>query len=320
MPVPEQASHMGVQCALPKPVRQSQLFNALSGVTARRDRNAAVQDHAPVARHDAHVLVAEDNPVNQLVASDLLDWLGCRVDLVGNGREAIAAVESTHYDLILMDVHMPEMDGLEATRLIRARERSAGRRSAVPIVALTANALSGDREACLAAGMSDYLSKPITRAALATMLARHLGTADDRAPTHPGRVDSLVSGASAVAFDPQVLASLPMVADGSQPDLPDEVLDLYAEATAQLLAAIEDSFRRSDIDALQRAVHTLKSSSASVGALALAELAGRHELLLRHGEAPQASWHDDLCSQYARFERARQRQGESSDFKESKWA
>ena len=125
------------------------------------------------------ILVAEDNPVNQLVSRSLLEWLGCDADLVANGREALTAVQTQNYDLVLMDVHMPEMDGFEATRRIRAWERIVGRRSALPIVALTANALSGDRDACLAAGMSDYLSKPITRAILLDALARQLGVAAD---------------------------------------------------------------------------------------------------------------------------------------------
>jgi two-component system, sensor histidine kinase and response regulator len=320
-PVLDQANQWGVQCALTKPARQSQLFDALAGLTVGHERQAATQDDTPAAHRHAHVLVAEDNPVNQLVAGHMLEWLGCQADMVVSGREALAAAEAIDYDLILMDVHMPEMDGLEATRLIRARERKASRRVAVPIVALTANALSGDREACLAAGMTDYLSKPITRAGLAAILARHLGAAaEGPAPAQPVLVESLAAGLAPTAFDPRVLTSLPMVADGSRPGWPDEVLDQYAGATTQLLAAVDDAFTRRDTQALLRCVHTMKSSSAAVGALALAELAERYERRLRSGQAPQPDWPVELRSQYARFERARQRRSESSDFAESTWA
>lgn len=115
------------------------------------------------------MLVAEDNGVNRLLASRLLERLGCTVDVVRNGREAVEAVAKATYDAVLMDCLMPELDGFEATRAIREREPD-GRR--LPIIALTANAVAGDRERCLAAGMDDYVSKPIVRGELEAALAR----------------------------------------------------------------------------------------------------------------------------------------------------
>ncbi len=136
-----------------------------------RDAKEQVGGADPPTSHGFHILLVEDNPVNQLVASGLLRNLGYRVDAVGNGLEALEAFGRTAYDLILMDCQMPELDGYEATRRIRARE-PLGQRA--PVVALTAHAMKGDREKCLAAGMDDYISKPVREAALRVALARWL--------------------------------------------------------------------------------------------------------------------------------------------------
>lgn len=137
------------------------------------DRKRAAEEQAPNihahSQRPLQILLAEDNPINQLVAKTLLINLGHQVDVVANGSEAVRAVQQRSYDLVLMDIHMPEVDGVQATRLIRALPSDA---SDIPIVALTANAMKGDREKYLAAGMIDYLTKPIDRQALAQTLAR----------------------------------------------------------------------------------------------------------------------------------------------------
>ena len=117
-----------------------------------------------------HILLAEDNPVNQEVALSMLELLDCRVDVAATGREAVEAVGRVQYDLILMDCQMPDLDGFEATQTIRASTQRT-----IPIIALTANALQGDRERCLEAGMDDYLSKPFNQARLQDVLRRWLG-------------------------------------------------------------------------------------------------------------------------------------------------
>jgi CheY-like chemotaxis protein len=149
-----------------KPIKPSQLYNALVGILASRPEAEAAKPAAAASqfdaemgkRHPLRILLAEDNAVNQKLALRLLERLGYRADVAANGVEAIRAVERQPYDVVFMDVQMPEMDGLEATRAICVRW-AAGERPR--IVAMTANALAEDREACLAAGMDDYLAKPI---------------------------------------------------------------------------------------------------------------------------------------------------------------
>ncbi len=162
------------------PLRQSSLYHALvaeldgaSPTRARRADDVDVIEAASLSRGKGQrVLLAEDNTVNQRVAVHMLERLGYAVDVVGNGAEALAAAASGRYQLILMDCQMPEMDGFAAARAIRAAEAGSGRH--LPIIAMTANALQGDRERCLAAGMDDYLSKPVDATQLAATLAARL--------------------------------------------------------------------------------------------------------------------------------------------------
>jgi CheY-like chemotaxis protein len=161
---------------LGKPLRQSHLFDTLVGLLGDEPASLgdgarpvpAALDPALAARQPLRILLAEDNVVNQKLALRLLQQMGYRADLASNGLEAIESIERQTYDLVLMDVQMPEMDGLEATRRIVARRPAAERPR---IVAMTANAMQGDREACLAAGMDDYLTKPIRIDELVAALA-----------------------------------------------------------------------------------------------------------------------------------------------------
>ncbi len=164
----------GVACYLCKPVRQEELRNAIAALLepAEGRVDAACVRSPARTRFDGRILLAEDNPVNQAVALGMLETLGVEVDVADNGRQAVDRIAARRYDLVLMDCQMPELDGFGATAEIRRREQGAQAR--VPIVALTANALEGDREICLAAGMDDYLAKPFTRERLVTVLARWL--------------------------------------------------------------------------------------------------------------------------------------------------
>ncbi|MGE4093542.1 MAG: response regulator, partial [Candidatus Binatia bacterium] len=176
----ESARRAGIEMYLSKPARQSELYNCLatlSGVTANtvargpgsQSPSVSSDSTAPDSLFSAHVLLAEDNLVNQEVARTMLELLGCDVTVTSNGREAVEALKSSQYDLVFMDSHMPEMDGFSATAAIRAHE---GKTHHTPIIALTANAMTGDRERCLTAGMDDYVSKPFTQEKLRLVLDR----------------------------------------------------------------------------------------------------------------------------------------------------
>ena len=183
-----EAQHAGFSAFLLKPIRQSQLYDCIIAVMGTATAPAPPR---LITRHTlkeaqaqlrARVLVAEDNAVNQKVAVRMLEKLGCRVDVVANGREAVEASARLPYQVLFMDCQMPEMDGYEATAVIRQRELHAGTR--IPIVAMTANAMQTDRERCLAAGMDNYISKPVEPKELATTLQKWLPPADD-APVQP---------------------------------------------------------------------------------------------------------------------------------------
>jgi signal transduction histidine kinase/DNA-binding response OmpR family regulator/HPt (histidine-containing phosphotransfer) domain-containing protein len=177
----------GVEAFLSKPVGQADLYNTLIGLFDKaKDAEQAAEgrDIGQIAEAKAaSVLVAEDNPVNQEVVRDYLEQMGCRVTMVGNGLEAVSAARHARYEMIFMDINMPEMDGLEATKRIRERE-SKGRLAPTPIVALTADAFDADRQACLAAGMNDYLSKPFTDEQLRGMVTTWLEKGRQMRATH----------------------------------------------------------------------------------------------------------------------------------------
>ncbi|MGF1613389.1 MAG: response regulator, partial [Gammaproteobacteria bacterium] len=187
---------LGIDAYLTKPWRQSELYNGLAAVMNPSPAKPsagqeAASDGAASRQMTGHVLLAEDNVVNQEVALGMLEALGLTVALADNGRQALEALAGGAFDLILMDCHMPEMDGFQATAAIRGREQRQADGARQPIVALTANALQGDRERCLAAGMDDYLSKPFTQDQLRAVLARWL--------THRRAASEPVEGARSLA-------------------------------------------------------------------------------------------------------------------------
>jgi CheY-like chemotaxis protein len=290
---------------LVKPIRPSALFDALisvyAGQTAGPGGRAAAPGAAPTAssggrRFDGRVLVADDNTTNQRVAQLALEGLGCHVEIAGNGVEALAALQQRPFDLILMDCEMPEMDGFEATSEIRAREARRGPPAPrTPIVAMTAKVLSGDREKCLAAGMDDYLSKPVHLDALVDTLTHWLpvkATPDaGERPAHKSPAPERRAGERRMkerrkharpaapygALDAAAIDRLKGLAQATTPALFAQVLEAYQADAARYIAALQDAAAHDDRETLRRTGHALKGASLNVGATALADMSLRLE-------------------------------------------
>ena len=282
----------GADAYLTKPVRREELFVALArlaGTVVADVPEADVHDTAVLDCRGAQVLLAEDHPVNQEIVRAMLEGAGCRVTLAVNGRCAVAEALKQSFALVLMDCQMPELDGFEATRQIRAHETQG--RAWVPIVALTANAMAGDRERCLAAGMDDYLSKPFTRSDVTAVLRRWLCVAPQPLPPQSPAAKLAVAASNAAgmamgapaAFDAATFQRALPVGMGVDSPLARKVMQLFAGESEKALAEIERAAAASDTQALFRAAHALKSAGASVGACAVAGIAKDVEALARAG-------------------------------------
>jgi signal transduction histidine kinase/CheY-like chemotaxis protein len=272
---PQQARHYGINTFLTKPVRSSNLYYSLAALQREGIAPLPAQPQ-PTERSqradqnlfNAKVLVAEDNLVNQQVAAGILRKLGCRTDLVVNGQEAVQKSSEGGYDIIFMDCQMPIMDGYQATQQIRCRDQEAK----TPIVALTAHALSGDRDRCLAAGMDDYLSKPFSQQQLVAILKRWLPSpaapkvlvAEPEAPRAGGKPKQCI--------DNKVLDNIRALDQPGKDSILTRIIDLYLNETPQQLAKLHRAQNAADAETLHNIAHSMKSGSANLGAMHLANL------------------------------------------------
>ena len=269
LPQAQSAGEFAVQ--LSKPVRASQLYNALVKALAEHVPEAAgerLAEEGKPATSPLRILLAEDNAVNQQVALKLLDQLGYRADLASNGLEALEALERQPFDVVLMDVQMPELDGLEASRRICERWPVENRPQ---IIAMTANAMPEDRAACFAAGMDDYLAKPIRPNELAKALRRVRPHEDARAPS---------AEASDAALDASALESLREL--GGEAFLA-EVIDTFLSDGPALVASLRTSYEQGNTEELRRTAHTLKSNGQTFGAGRFSEFCRELEERARSG-------------------------------------
>ncbi len=276
----KQASAAGINRYLTKPVRQSRLLDCISQVLGSTSYPPATSAsakslgltqtaHLPL---NGNILLVEDNVVNQVVAVEMLKLMGCQVELAENGREALKAYSNKEFDLVLMDCQMPEMDGYEATKLIRNQEQANGTEPHLPIIALTANTMEGDREQCLAAGMDDFLSKPFGQEQLREVLQRWLSNRSQRFAESDPVEAALQAGDSASSdlLDEAALSNIRALQRPGKPDILQKIVDHYLNTAPQLLQQVREAIEQRDAAALRMAAHTLKSSSANLGARTLA--------------------------------------------------
>ena len=279
----EPATRLGISGFLTKPVRRGALANTLSSVVTGKWSDARprtqTQDMHMATQYPLRILLAEDNSVNQKVAEKMLARLGYRIDIVGNGAEALDALRRQPYDVILMDLHMPVLDGLAAAQAIARLEPRTERPY---IVALTASALEEERRKCFAAGMDDYVSKPVAMERLIAALRRAVERQAQSSPPAAPAIDATVLdvldrdlGAAAVR----------------------DIIDAYLRDSPERIAALQAALAAGDAERVTREAHSLKSSSATVGATELAAIAEQ----LEHAATPGLA--DGMVQQVAEIAR-----------------
>ena len=263
----------GVAAHLIKPVKQTDLLEAILAAVEAPAAPPVPASEPPAAGGDrparrGRILIAEDNPINRMLAARLLEKQGYEVLAAGDGREALEALGRERIDLLLVDVQMPEVDGFEVTAAVRAREQATGAR--LPIVAITAHALKGDRERCLAAGMDDYVAKPVKPRELFKAIERLLGRERPPAAGHP------YDRAAALAL-----------LDGDE-DLWREIVELFLQKCPRLMAEIRDAVEADSGPALERAAHAFKGAVGNFAAEAAGAAALRLEQIARDGDLTRA--------------------------------
>jgi CheY-like chemotaxis protein len=311
---------------LNKPIKPSSLFDTMVGIITgqptrviERKKAGEIKIDASMGKHSPlRILLAEDNTNNQKLATIILKRLGYQSDLAGNGLEALQAVKRQIYDVVLMDVQMPEMDGLEATRQIRLDLPEAYQPR---IIAMTANAMQGDREMCLAAGMDDYVSKPIRIEELVRALSMSVQldpeqTSNPTAGTQPGKLVESGNGKSNQysnspgitsiedVLDPQALNQL-LSTIGGEFAILEELIDSFLEDTPQLIDDLNTAVEINDTAEVNRIAHSLKSNGADYGAMKFSNLCKELELQARTGDLNGATGlAAEITSEYSLMEAA----------------
>jgi CheY-like chemotaxis protein/HPt (histidine-containing phosphotransfer) domain-containing protein len=310
--VRERLRKIGFAAYLVKPARQSELLATLTSIwDAHCERRAIdlIGDPQPLPQtHEApitgvpertfvgtRVLLVEDNATNQIIAAMMLRSLGCEVDITGDGWQAIQRIDKFDYDIVFMDCEMPEMDGFEATTAIRRRSDS---KSQLPVIAVTAQAMQGDKERCLLAGMNDYISKPVKREDFVSALRGWLLKKDQH---EAGRVEETKNGSRASAgslhsvssqsasssistssaLSSEVVESLRALAQATEPALFNQMFASFLSDSAERISILRSAANATDAERLQVTAHAMKGASANVGATHMAEIARQLESLGR---------------------------------------
>jgi CheY-like chemotaxis protein/HPt (histidine-containing phosphotransfer) domain-containing protein len=277
---------IGFAAYLTKPIKDSQLRDCLALVVSRKHLESKTQPMPIVTRHSVaedqkrriRILLAEDNMINQELALAILEKVGYRADGVANGKEVLSALGKVPYDLILMDVQMPEMDGFEATGAIRRKERESGKH--IPIIAMTAHAMKGDRERCLEAGMDDYLTKPIQPQSLIEAIGRWV---DNGVLKEPEVALIKPSEASEVFDKSGFLERL-----GGDESLFRKLLSMFLDEAPIQIERMQQHLKDEDLAGVQLGAHSLKGVAMSIGGNALQKVASEIEVAARNRELDRA--------------------------------
>jgi signal transduction histidine kinase/CheY-like chemotaxis protein/HPt (histidine-containing phosphotransfer) domain-containing protein len=261
-----------------KPIRARQLTEHVLYTLLPSDETEEVvqaSNDEKIEDLGGRVLLAEDNTVNQAVAEEMLATLGCECVIAENGAQAVEAVKESSFDIVLMDVEMPNMDGLEATRIIRNSQANGTPR--IPIIALTAKTVAGGREECLAAGMDDFLSKPFKRTQLYETLVKWLpGDVKERARRTRDQLEAKAAIAEDIAaasvLNESALEAIRAFQRPGRPDVVKRVVNLYLESTPPLIGQLRDAIAADNYEEVSRLAHSMKSASMNIGAAALGEI------------------------------------------------
>ncbi|MBU0991878.1 MAG: response regulator [Proteobacteria bacterium] len=283
----------GFTAYLTKPLRKVLLFDCIAAIISEGEKKQKTASKPLITRHNIResrkrylrILLAEDSPTNRELATVMLKKMGYRLDTVPNGMAAINAVKKTSYDLVLMDVQMPEMDGLEATKTIRLMEKGEpeilpGHIDHIPIIALTANAMRGDREKCLEAGMDDYISKPFKSSDLARAIEKAVEMNEEKLlnPNVSNSCDNAL--ADSKAFDWQDLIERL----GQEEQLARKLVTIFLEEAPKLIHNLKESMGQRETMSTLKSAHALKGASANAGAMALSETARVIEKIAYDGD------------------------------------
>jgi signal transduction histidine kinase/DNA-binding response OmpR family regulator len=273
---------LGIQAFLLKPIRKSELLSAILNVLGQQDENRSAGSSAPLAKRadsrPLRILLAEDNPINQTVVVRMLEKMGHSPAIAPDGRQALSMYNSQTFDLIFMDVQMPAMDGLTATMEIRKQEKKSG--AHIPIVAMTAHAMKGDKERCLEAGMDGYLSKPISSRGIEDVIAQLVRGEEERQPvsSRPEKSGTAASWNSARALER---------VDGDEALL-HELIEIFLEESPKHLSTLEQAVRSNERNLIERTAHTLKGELGYLGLPEASEKAKLLESLGRENRLDQA--------------------------------
>ena len=289
----------GVDFAIAKPVPRVAIQRMLSWAGQfwlDRNENQVSQHSFAGTRIGAKILVAEDNPVNQKLITEVLRIFACELTLVENGKEAVLMNEKNEYDMILMDCQMPEMDGFQATGIIRSQERESGKEEGVVIVALTANARKEDRDRCLACGMDDYLSKPFTMAQMRDVILKwhqamdgnHLAASNLIAPV-ANEIERPASLAEEALLDVNTLNGIRALQNPESPNILEQLLEIYRSNAPELIDKLTSSIQDECYETIRDSAHSLKSASGNIGARKIFELSAKLEDMGRDKKIDGAS-------------------------------